>query len=176
MTTALMSTSVSFLPQLSSALNLKSILSLQASSSTEERIESDGKRSQTESDKGNKRIINATASIVLPFSSTVAFEFYSDLTRQPSWSPWLRSVKYLEDSVGFNGERETEWTLAIRGLNLCWRAVGTVLDPPNEIAWVSTSGLKNEGNVIFQTLDEENPGVCKMTLSMAFVAPRVLAS
>ena len=37
------------------------------------------------------------ASIDLPFGADIAFDAFSDLPRQPSWSSWLRSVSYINN-------------------------------------------------------------------------------
>lgn len=127
-----------------------------------------------------KRVISASVSTKLPFSSTVAFEAFSDLTRQPSWSPWLRSVVYLDEiddsdhaiTDGSIPLRETEWTLRIRGINFSWRAISTKLERPNLIQWKSTSGIRNRGKVEFiETSKDES---CEMAITMAFVMPRLL--
>ena len=56
--------------------------------------------------KNNKKKIECSASIMLPFSADVAFTAFSDLTRQPSWCKYLHSVEYIglvnEDDDGTN--------------------------------------------------------------------------
>lgn len=68
------------------------------------------------------RIVSASASITLPFSSHVAYDAFSDVRRQPSWSPWLRSVSYLDGSFDVSNNanksepfRETQWVAAFAG-------------------------------------------------------------
>lgn len=57
------------------------------------------------------REISIQASLPLPFSDDAACSRFTDLPQQPRWSPWLKSVSYLE-----NGE--TQWTLNVRGMFL----------------------------------------------------------
>lgn len=145
------------------------------------------------SDRSKKKWISVSVSQDMPFSPEIAFDTFSDLSRQPQWSPWLKSVIYL-DEVKIAGEvmeessiplRETEWTLGVKGFDFSWRAVGTLLDRPHRIGWKSISGIKNEGTVKFDPLstesfdehDTDNVEIgCTMTLEMKFVAPRVVAA
>eukprot|EP00586_Coscinodiscus_wailesii_P012705 CAMPEP_0172517112 /NCGR_PEP_ID=MMETSP1066-20121228/281845_1 /TAXON_ID=671091 /ORGANISM="Coscinodiscus wailesii, Strain CCMP2513" /LENGTH=178 /DNA_ID=CAMNT_0013298913 /DNA_START=297 /DNA_END=833 /DNA_ORIENTATION=+ len=128
----------------------------------------------------SKRLISESASIELPFSSQTAYDAFSDLPRQPSWSPWLRSVSYLpddgDDDVGIpdsNGVgRRSRWILRVKGVTLGWRAVATALERPGVIRWESVSGVKNMGNVEITPLGDHK---CVMTLKMSVVVPRALA-
>ena len=88
--------------------------------------------------------------------------------------------------------RRTRWTMAWRRLTFSWIAKSTVLDRPRQIDWESTSGLRNRGSVKFVPLPMAVPvddqqrvdGVDSdggatntlMTLSMTFVAPRIVAA
>ena len=129
-----------------------------------------------------KKDICVSASIDLPFDAEVAFDAFVDLPRQPSWSSWLRSVTYIDDEEQNKSElkysscgipfRSTKWTIGFRGLKFSWNAQSTTIERPTTIEWMSTSGLKNQGQVLF----EENNGTTKMTLSMKFVAPRIVSS
>lgn len=149
-------------------------------------------------DRRRKKWISASVSLDMPFPAEIAFDTFSDLTRQPQWSPWLRSVIYLDEVkevVQMNKNeyridspsmplRETKWTLGIKGFDFSWRAVSTLIDRPHRIGWKSTSGVNNEGMVKFDrksvtTFDDNtNDGEtgCIMTLKLKFVAPRVVAS
>lgn len=121
-----------------------------------------------------KRIISASVSKTLPFSSSVAFDAFSNLTRQPSWSPWLHSVVYLEDGV------TTKWTLKIKGVSYSWEAISTRVERPNIIQWESISGIRNQGVVQFKDLDKtdseegEASSSCEMVITMRFIMPRLL--
>ena len=123
----------------------------------------------------------ATASIDLPFAAEVAYDAFSDLPRQATWSPWLRSVSYIDDegdggdesgtatatatATSGGGEegqpssstpppprRETRWRAGIGGIRFGWNAVHTRLERPRAIEWESTSGLRNFGSVRFTDL------------------------
>ena len=56
-----------------------------------------------------KKLIECSASIMLPFSEDVAFDAFSDLTRQPSWCKYLHSVSY----IGLVNGEEDESTLLL---------------------------------------------------------------
>lgn len=137
----------------------------------------------------SKRDILVSSSIDLPFPAEVAFDAFADLPRQPTWSPWLRSVEYVDDlesasicEISGVPLREAKWTMGYRGLRFSWNAVSTVLERPGRIDWESTSGLKNFGTVTFVDCEQGGDGLdsvtakTKMTLSMKFRAPRVVAS
>ena len=118
----------------------------------------------------SKRKIEITSEVELPFSPDVAYDYYSDLTRQPTWTSWLNSVEYLDDS-----KENTKWTLKFLGLKYSWTAVAVANERPNKIQWKSTSGVQNFGTVLF--LDQENaemPTIMKM--KMTFVAPRAASA
>lgn len=57
--------------------------------------EEDGNDASTPDTLKNEIAVDAT--IDLPFGAGIAFDAFSDLPRQPSWSSWLRSVSYIED-------------------------------------------------------------------------------
>lgn len=100
------------------------------------------------SDRRRKKWISASVSLDMPFPAEIAFDTFSDLTRQPQWSPWLRSVIYLDEVkevVQMNKNeyridspsmplRETKWTLGIKGFDFSWRAVSTLIDRPHRYA------------------------------------------
>jgi len=130
-----------------------------------------------------KRVISASISSPLPFSSTLAFDAFSDLPRQPTWAPWLKKVVYLDEESNFEQStsssqlqdglplRETEWTLRLKGVNFSWRAISTELKRPHLIQWESTSGIRNRGTVTFNDVTKDT---CEMNITMSFVMPRVL--
>jgi len=90
------------------------------------------------------------AEIDLPFDAEIAFDAYSDLPRQPTWSPWLKSVEFLDD-----GHRESEWKMRYAGLRLSWIAVSTNNRRPYVIEWESTKGFRNRGRVDFVKLADQ---------------------
>ncbi len=117
-----------------------------------------------------KRLIEVTSEVKLPFSREVAFDAYSDLTRQPSWSSWLHCVEYTDES-----KEVSKWTMKFMGIKYSWTAIALRNDRPNVIQWQSTSGLKNFGMVKFLPHnDEKHPTL--MTMRMTFVAPRAAAA
>jgi len=133
---------------------------------------------------GKKEIV-ASARITLPFPAAVAFDAFADLPRQPSWSPWLREVRYLDDDSNDDGGagsqtgipfRQTRWTMGYRGFRFSWDAVSTRLERPAVIEWKSTSGLRNFGSVRFTEGGTATAAETEMVLSLTFVAPRVIAA
>jgi len=126
-----------------------------------------------------KKEIAVSASIELPFPSSVAFDAFSDLTRQPSWSPMIRSVEYIESELTIDDDTPvTEWTMGLKGFKFSWKSISTVLERPYRIEWESISGLKNFGKIHF--LDLHDDAGChtktRMTMSMTFFAPRVVSA
>lgn len=114
--------------------------------------------------------IEITSEVPLPFSREVAFDAYSDLRRQPSWSSWLHSVEYTDES-----KEKSKWTMKFMGIKYSWTAVALKNERPHVIQWQSTSGLRNFGIVQFLPQnDAENPTL--MTMKMTFVAPRAAAA
>eukprot|EP00559_Dactyliosolen_fragilissimus_P007712 CAMPEP_0184859388 /NCGR_PEP_ID=MMETSP0580-20130426/4388_1 /TAXON_ID=1118495 /ORGANISM="Dactyliosolen fragilissimus" /LENGTH=218 /DNA_ID=CAMNT_0027355991 /DNA_START=258 /DNA_END=914 /DNA_ORIENTATION=- len=139
--------------------------------------------------------IFVTSSILLPFSSDVAYDAFSDLTRQPSWSSWLHSVEYINSSENqstFDSKNnllpESKWTMKWKKLRFSWIARSTCMERPRRISWESTSGLKNKGSVSFvetginddikgqHTINaKDGANHTKMTLSMKFETPKLIA-
>lgn len=127
-----------------------------------------------------KRLIECSAAIVLPFSTEVAFAAFSDLSRQPSWCRYLSAVEYvgvLDDDCSLL--RSSRWTVAIKGFTFSWLANDTCIQRPNGselgfISWESTSGLKNYGSVLFEPIEEDNSRT-RMDLKFQFKAPRVVS-
>jgi len=130
-------------------------------------------RANADDDKRNGMIVTSS-NLDVPFSAEVAYDAFSDLTRQPAWSPWLRSVRYIDDGE----DRETVWTMGVFGVSLSWNAKHTQMERGKIIAWESTKGLKNYGRVDFQPLrkgheDGQEVEGCNMSLTLTFVAPRI---
>ena len=117
-----------------------------------------------------KRLIQIESELKLPFSREVAYDAYSDLTRQPSWSSWLHSVDYIDDE-----KNNSKWTMKFLKVKYSWTAIALKNQRPCVIQWQSTSGLQNFGIVEFIPSDDENYPTL-MTMKMAFVAPRAAAA
>lgn len=116
-----------------------------------------------------KNHIAVSSNIDLPFSAEIAFDAFSDLPRQSSWSPWLKSVEYVKDG----SSRETKWTMkSVLGVSYSWNAISTRLERPRVIEWESSKGLKNWGRVEFVHKDVN---ATTMRLTLTFVAPRIVA-
>lgn len=115
-----------------------------------------------------KRIVSIESSLELPFSAEIAYDVYSDLPRQPSWSSWLHKVEYTDSS-----HTESLWTLKFLGFKYSWSAMSLRNERPHIIQWKSTSGLANFGTVVFDPVDERQS---TMSLTMTLVAPRAVAA
>ena len=142
----------------------------------------------------NKKRIECSASIMLPFSADVAFSAFSDLTRQPSWCKYLHSVEYIglvnededDDSRTNDSDLQTQdiplrsskWTVGVnKGLRFSWTASDTRIIRNKRIEWASTSGLKNIGSVVFTpSSSSQSESTTHMTLCFIFVLPRLVSS
>ena len=140
----------------------------------------------------NKKKIECSASIMLPFSADVAFAAFSDLTRQPSWCKYLHSVEYigLVNDEGRDGTNESDllsqdiplrsskWTVGVKGLRFSWTASDTRIIRNKRIEWASTSGLKNIGSVVFtpSSSSSQSDSRTHMELCFVFVLPRLVSS
>ena len=141
----------------------------------------------------NKKRIECSASIMLPFSADVAFSAFSDLTRQPSWCKYLHSVEYIglvnedEDNDSRINDsdlqtqdiplRSSKWTVGVKGLRFSWTASDTRIIRNKRIEWASTSGLKNIGSVVFTpSSSSQSDSTTHMTLRFVFVLPRLVSS
>lgn len=140
-----------------------------------------------------ERSLDVSSQIDLPFPAELAYDSFSDLTRQPEWSPWLHKVEYVEGDDDEANEDDapsaaTKWTLKVLGVTYSWISVATRQDRPYLLEWESVSGLKNFGKVEFTPLfdnDNDSEGnnvssststTCRMTMSMTFVPPRLVAA
>jgi len=134
----------------------------------------------TDDNDGNskRKLIEISSQIELPFSAKVAYEAYSDLPRQPSWSSWLKSVVVLEDGNNNSKKVESRWTSKVMGIRYSWTAEAVKNERPHTIQWRSVTGLRNEGTVRFYAKEGKSydQGPTLMTLRMAFVIPRALTS
>jgi len=120
----------------------------------------------TEKDISNRATIDVSHSIILPFPRDIAFDAFRDLTRQPSWSPWLDSVEFIDSN-----QTETLWKMRYLGLRFSWKSICTLEERPSALHWMSTSGMENFGSVKFE---EESKGSTRMTMNMSFAAPSIL--
>jgi uncharacterized membrane protein len=117
----------------------------------------------------DKNVIYCRFEMDLPFSTEVAFDAFSDLTRQPNWSRWLKSVEYMDST-----KQRTLWKMRYMGLSTSWEAVSKRLARPNLIEWESVSGLKNYGSVEF--MDHHSaPDHSRARMKIGFVVPRLFA-
>lgn len=115
-----------------------------------------------------KRIVAIESSLELPFSAEIAYDAYSNLPRQPSWSSWLHKVEYTDSA-----NKESLWTLKFLGFKYSWSAMSLRNERPRIIQWKSTSGLANFGTVVFESMDEK---ATTMSLTMTLAAPRAVAA
>lgn len=129
---------------------------------------SDDNPDENDGSKQKKNHIQVSSTIDLPFSAEIAFDAFSNLPRQASWSPWLKSVEYIDEA-----SIETKWTMqSILGISYSWNAISTRLERPQVIEWESTKGLRNWGKVKFIPQSKD---VTSMQLTLTFVAPRIVA-
>ena len=136
--------------------------------------------------RNDKKKIECSASIDLPFSAEVAFAAFSDLTRQPSWCEYLHSVEYIglvneDDEIASDDSsadcvplRSTKWTVSVKGIRFSWTASDTRIILNKRIEWASNSGLKNVGSVVFTPSSSDS--TTHMELCFTFVLPRVVSS
>jgi uncharacterized membrane protein len=115
-----------------------------------------------------KRIVEIQSSVELPFSAEIAYDAYSNLSRQSDWSSWLHRVEFLDDS-----NEKSKWTMKFLGFKYSWNSQAIKNERPHIIQWKSTSGLVNFGTVRFE---EKESGQTTMTLAMTLVAPRAAAA
>ena len=124
--------------------------------------------------------------LAVPASARDAFRLYADLPLQPLWSPWLRSVRWVDEP-----RRESEWTLA--AVPVSFVARDTTYDERRcEIAWERTARapLRARGGVRFVDVAPASPTTslaraageryaadaagCMMTLSVELVTPPLI--
>jgi len=90
--------------------------------------------------------------------------------------------------IDVNNLRQTKWVMGWKKIRFSWKSKVTFMERPNRIHWESTSGLKNMGTIIFeeQSSDDEIDNIeenyreveeikTKMTLTLKFIAPRIVA-
>ncbi|CAM9475981.1 unnamed protein product, partial [Ectocarpus fasciculatus] len=106
--------------------------------------------------------IDEQVSLEVPASTQDAYSLYSDLQRQPEWSPWLKSVQH-DRAAG-----TSKWVIQSNGIKVSWNAQNTVEVYGSEVAWESTTGLSNRGRVTF---DDKGGERCLMTLTLSYNLP-----
>jgi uncharacterized membrane protein len=127
------------------------------------------KPGKDEIDKSTKKNeIVVSSEIDLPFSAETAFDAFSDMSRQTSWSPWLRSVEYTDET-----RNTTLWKMKFLGISSSWLAVRTYEDRPHCICWTSIQGLQNQGRVDF--IPDNGSGPTRMKMTMTFQMPSLVA-
>lgn len=119
----------------------------------------------TEETRGNYMVVTSEMEMDIPIQ--ICYDAFSDLPRQPSWSPWLHSVTYDQENP-----LETVWKMRYLGLPISWRAISTNKSRPHLIEWKSIQGLKNFGRVDFTQLSDDTT---HMKLTLTFELPRIIA-
>ncbi|GAB0497142.1 hypothetical protein MMPV_008465 [Pyropia vietnamensis] len=132
--------------------------------------------------------IEKSASVSVEAPRGVCWSIFSNLERQPAWSPWLKSVK-----VDSTDPAISRWTLAARGVEVSWQARNTSVIAGELIAWQSMDGLSNRGSVKFEDVPPAQAAVVDsaavpagrpaaapadltaVTLSVAFDVPAPIA-
>ena len=127
---------------------------------------SDNNHNHDEPDNPKNTIV-VSSDIELPVPAKVAFDAFVDLPRQPTWSPWLKSVEYINDK-----QDQTKWKMKYLGISLSWKATANRQERPTILEWQSTSGLKNYGRVDFESIDND---ATYMKMTMTVVAPKVVS-
>ena len=155
----------------------------------EEQIDGDNINGNTPKKK-NKRLIEISSQIELPFSAEIAYDAYTNLPRQSSWSSWLESVEVLnskndnDNDSNSNSNKvnkvQSKWTSKMMGYTYSWEAIAIKNERPHTIEWSSVTGLQNEGIVRFYkkkgSESSYKDGPTLMTIKMSFVTPRVVSS
>ena len=118
------------------------------------------------------RWTDVTATVTLPVSQEEAFSLYAQLHRHPAWSPWLRSVENATE-IGAE-EARTRWVLSVPGgIRVAWLARTVIMSPPEQLGWVSVSGVRQRGDACFTPTAG---GGCELTVRISYRAPLVLRS
>ncbi len=77
----------------------------------------------------------------------VAYDQWTQFEDFPTFMEGVKHVKQLDDTT-------LEWTAEIGGIERSWRAEITEQEPDKSVAWRSTSGAKNAGQVTFEPLGD----------------------
>jgi uncharacterized membrane protein len=86
-------------------------------------------------------------SIDLAVPVRVAYDQWTQFEDFPKFMEGVKRVKQLDDTT-------LEWTAEVAGVERSWRAEITEQEPDTRIAWRSTSGAKNAGQVSFEPLGD----------------------
>lgn len=81
-----------------------------------------------------------------------AYMLFSDFERFPGFMEGV-------DEVRRTGDDTLHWRATVGGREMEWDAKITELSPSDRIAWTSTTGARNAGEVTFDKLDEEHTRV-----------------
>jgi uncharacterized membrane protein len=77
----------------------------------------------------------------------VAYDQWTQFEDFPKFMDGVKRVRQLDDT-------SLDWTAEIAGIERSWRAEITEQEPDTRVAWRSTSGAKNAGQVSFQPLGD----------------------
>ena len=77
----------------------------------------------------------------------VAYDQWTQFEDFPKFMEGVKRVKQLDDA-------SLDWTAEIAGIERSWRAEITEQEPDTRVAWRSTSGAKNAGQVSFEPLGD----------------------
>jgi uncharacterized membrane protein len=88
-----------------------------------------------------------TESIDVAVPVRVTYDQWTQFEDFPKFMDGVKRVKQLDDTT-------LEWTAEIAGVERTWRAEITEQEPDRRVAWRSTSGAKNAGQVTFQPLGD----------------------
>jgi len=92
--------------------------------------------------------------VVVPVRT--AYDQWTQFEDFPRFMEGVKSVKQLDDKT-------LEWKAEIAGIERSWTAEITDQKPDSNVAWRSTSGAKNAGQVTFQPLGD---AVTRVTLQL----------
>ena len=76
-----------------------------------------------------------------------AYDQWTQFEEFPRFMEGVKNVRQLDDKA-------LEWTAEIAGVERSWTAEITDQEPDRKVAWRSTSGAKNAGQVTFQPLGD----------------------
>lgn len=99
-----------------------------------------------------------TRSIELDVDVTTAYNQWTQFEVFPAFMEGVESVAQIDD-------RRLHWVVEIGGIRREFDAEITHQEPDRRIAWMSTSGPRQGGDVTFEPLD---PHRCRVTLRMVF--------
>jgi uncharacterized membrane protein len=86
----------------------------------------------------------------------IAYDQWTQFEEFPRFMEGVKRVEQLNDKT-------LEWTAKIGGIERSWRAEITDQEPDERVAWRSTSGANNAGQVTFQALA---PARARVTLEL----------